>query len=112
MVESPGLTAGDLTVLIGAVVVGLTTIISAIFTGLMAMRTTKMGIKVEEVKSNVALIEKNTNSIKDALVAATKSAALAEGEAKGRADMHAEQGLIDRGKLQQAAEAPKPEEKI
>ena len=36
-----------------------------------------------EINKNVATLEKNTNSIKDALVAATAKAALAEGTAAG-----------------------------
>ena len=39
---------------------------------------------VVETKHNVAIVEKSTNGMKDALVAATVKAAHAEGELKGR----------------------------
>lgn len=45
---------------------------------------------LKDVKLNVQKIETATNSMKDALVLATRQAALGEGEAKGRADLKAE----------------------
>lgn len=67
-----------------------------------------LAVKVEEVHANVALIEKNTNSIKDALVESTRLKSLAEGVKQGRAEVHSEQGLIDRGKLEAMSAAQPP----
>jgi hypothetical protein len=45
---------------------------------------------IQEVKENVVTIEKATNSMKDALVHATKEAAFSAGKEQGRADQKAE----------------------
>jgi hypothetical protein len=45
---------------------------------------------LRETQANIALLEKNTNSIKDALVASTAKASLAQGTAEGRAAQKAE----------------------
>ena len=55
------------------------------------------------VKKNVQIIETATNSMKDALVAATAKAGLAEGTAAGIAEGHAaglEQGRNEERKIQ------------
>ncbi len=43
-------------------------------------------LDVAETKNNISTVEKATNSMKDALVAATAKASQAAGELKGRAD--------------------------
>jgi len=43
-----------------------------------------------ETKTAIVTLEKNTNSIKDELVAVTRSAALAKGNLEGRAEAKAE----------------------
>lgn len=65
--------------------------LSAVFTAatLMYAARTKAGVEVvkadvAEVKQTVALVEKHSNSMKDALVKATGDASFLEGERSGR----------------------------
>jgi hypothetical protein len=53
------------------------------FTAFLAYRTHLTSV---ETNKNVAIVEKANNSMKDALVASTAKASMAEGELKGRAD--------------------------
>ena len=50
----------------------------------------------QQQKKTIALLEKNTNSIKDALVASTAKASLAEGKVAGRAEARQEDGTASR----------------
>jgi len=60
--------------------------------GLMAyMQSRRNGLAQAEIKDNVAIIEKATNSMKDALVKATGEAALAKGTAAGLEQGRSEQ---------------------
>jgi len=53
-----------------------------------------------ESKANIQLIEKATNSMKDALVKATGDAKMAEGMAAGRAEMKQEASPHTKGELE------------
>ena len=53
--------------------------------------------QTSKTRSSIDLLEKNTNSIKDALVAATAKGSLAEGKEIGRADAKAEQAIRAEG---------------
>lgn len=54
--------------------------------------------KLDKVAAEVHTVELATNSMKDALVEATREAALGEGEDKGRADLKAEQAADKKSK--------------
>lgn len=57
--------------------------ISAIVLALTYLQSWRNGRKANQIAENVQTIEKATNSMKDALVAATAKASLAEGTAAG-----------------------------
>jgi hypothetical protein len=59
-----------------------------LLTAFIAMRT---NMQVIAQAKTITLLENNTNSIKDALVASTAKASQALGELKGRAEQKAEQ---------------------
>ena len=46
---------------------------------------------IAEAKETIVTLEKNTNSIKDALIAVTAKSSKAEGKLEGRAEVKAEQ---------------------
>jgi hypothetical protein len=46
-------------------------------------QTWRNSIRAKKIQENVQIIEKSTNSMKDALVASTAKASLAEGHAEG-----------------------------
>lgn len=71
--------------------------ISALFSGVAALIVALgtvyvmvLGARLKVMGETVQTLEKNTNSIKDALVAATDSAARAEGNIAGRKEQRAE----------------------
>ena len=68
-------------------------------------RAAKLGEKNEqhlaETKQAMVTLEKNTNSIKDELVAVTKIAARAEGNLEGRAQQKAELHKAENGDLEE-----------
>jgi len=51
------------------------------------------------VKDQIVALEKNTNSIKDALVAATAKLSHAEGKIEGKSEAKAEQAVYAKGEL-------------
>jgi hypothetical protein len=69
---------GEISQLIGALVLAFN-----------CWQTWNNGRKANRIAANVQVIEKATNSMKDALVAATNKAALAEGTAAGMVEGHA-----------------------
>jgi hypothetical protein len=73
------------------VLLGVAAIISAIGSAIAAILVAKLHGNVTETKNNVARIEQSTNGMREQLVEATRFAAQASGEAKGRADLTAEQ---------------------
>jgi hypothetical protein len=71
------------------------------FTAWVTWRTHKTTTEVKkatlETQANVAIVEKATNSMKDALVAATGQAAHAAGVTEGLAQASAEKAVFDAG---------------
>ena len=67
-------------------------IIAAILTFRVAGKVKEQSNTLFETKENVKKIEIATNSMKDALVAATDAAAHAKGKVEGRAEVKAELG--------------------
>jgi hypothetical protein len=57
-------------------------------------------IIAKRTNTNVALVEKATNSMKDALVAATATASHAEGREEGRTEAAATAATLAAGKLE------------
>jgi len=83
--------------------VGMSLLITAIATLVTALATAGLAFwnnfKLKAVHDNVHKIELATNSMKDQLVNATREAATAGGVAIGRAEVKAEQSLIEQGRL-------------
>ncbi len=73
--------------LIGAVGSFMATVLG-VMNNLLGQRNTR---HIAEAKESIVTLEKNTNSIKDALVAVTAKSSKAEGKLEGRAEMKAEQ---------------------
>lgn len=90
-------TPDDIINLVTALGVIITPLIVIWLNRKMMAKVDEQGIRVKETAEvvtaqshTIATLEKNTNSIKDALVAATAKASLAEGKAEGRAEQKAE----------------------
>ena len=79
---------------------GIATLIASLTTSIVALVTLR---RQGEIKKNVQLIEKATNSMKDALVSATREQSLLEGAARGRKDEEERNALKAQGA---AAAAP------
>jgi hypothetical protein len=62
-----------------------------LLTALISMRTTMI---VSAQSKTIGALEKNTNSIREQLVASTAKASQAAGELKGRADQKAENAIV------------------
>ncbi len=75
---------------IAAAITALSSLVAAIFAGLAHYRIAVLQVQAKSNSDNIQKIELATNSMKDALVEATRQGAMAQGEAKGRADQKAE----------------------
>lgn len=73
-----------------ALIIALTGLLGTIPGIIAAVVAIRVSFKVTATQSDVKKIELATNSMKDALVAATAKASLAEGLAAGRAEVTAE----------------------
>jgi hypothetical protein len=81
---------GDIAQLITAIAI----LLNALATAGSYIQSWRNGKKADSIAMNVGTIEKATNSMKDALVAATAKAALAEGTAVGLEQGRSEVRLV------------------
>lgn len=77
------------------------TSVTGVLMAWIAFKQAALGRSQVELKETVVTLEKNTNSIKDALVAATRDASMAKGKEEGRREFERE------NKPAPAAPAPK-----
>lgn len=66
------------------------TSLTAILLAWIAFKQAALGRSQSELKETVVTLEKNTNSIKDQLVAATAAASMAQGKVEGRREFERE----------------------
>lgn len=66
------------------------TSVTGVLMAWIAFKQAALGRSQSELKETVVTLEKNTNSIKDALVAVTKEAGIAQGKVEGRREFERE----------------------
>ena len=93
------------TEMLGLIAVALINGIIGIFIALINRKASRVEVNQIKVGEKIAELEKNTNSIKDALVASTALVSHAEGKLEGKAEAKAEQAVFAKGEL---AEKMKP----
>jgi hypothetical protein len=81
-------------------IVATTSSVTLVTTVLSNNRIRRMEISQAVNHAKLAELEKNTNSIKDALIASTKLASFSEGEASERAKQGVAQANVEKGKAE------------
>lgn len=78
----------DWTTVLLALIAGLPAMLASMTAAVLSFRNT---LQIERVADKVEIVHKATNSMKDQLVAVTRSDAMQTGHAEGRAEIKAEQ---------------------